>query len=105
MGKAVSNIKAVSKKGVTRWWTREEIAQAMKDYIKSRKGIDIYHVISYEGDQWGVLREGCKRLHKIYDDKGSAVAHAKRLAQRSSMWKVVVHKEDATPERYIHSDK
>ena len=43
-------------------------------------------------------------MSKIYDDKQAAVEHAKRLAQKSPKWKVVIHKKDASLESYIHSD-
>jgi hypothetical protein len=102
MGKLDSNDKDISKNRKVKRWTEKEIDKALKALSYAKKGIDIYHVIWRGGDFWGVLREGCKRMYKIHNDKQSAVAHAKRLAQKSPKWEVVVHKEDASLDRYIH---
>jgi hypothetical protein len=103
MSKTDSSIRVAAEKKRVKRWTEEEIAKAMQAVFEAKKGIDIYHIIS-RGNRWGVLREGCKRMYKIHDDKPSAVAHAKRLAQKSPKWKVVVHKRDASLDRYIHPD-
>jgi hypothetical protein len=102
MGKIDSSKKAVSKSRKVKQWTEEEIDKAFKALSEAKRGVDIYHVIWRGGDFWGVLREGCKRMYKIHRNKQSAVAHAKQLARKSSKWEVVVHKEDASLDRYIH---
>jgi len=102
MGKAVSNEKFVSKNKGVKQWDREKLSAALLAVLEAKRGIDIYHVIWRGGDRWGILREGRKRMYKIYSDKQAAVAHAKQLAQKSSKWEVVVHKEDASLDRYIH---
>jgi hypothetical protein len=105
MGNAGRNKDVEAKKKETRKWDRESLTRTLMGVLEAKKGKDIYHVISYDGDRWGVFREGCKRVHKIHDNKRLAVAHAKQLARRSLKWSVVIHKEDATPEKYIHSDR
>jgi hypothetical protein len=104
MGKTQSNTKTVRKKNEAKKWNREKFLESLVAVVESRKGKDIYHIIS-RGDSWGVLREGCKRMYKIHSDKQSAIAHARRLAQKSSKWEVVVHREDGSPDRYIYADK
>jgi len=105
MGKAEPSKKTVSKKnglkGSMVSWPREEIAETMKSVIASRKGI---HVIAY-GENWGVLREGAKRLSKIHSNKQTAVAYAKRLAQKDADAEVIIHKKDGSPQEYFQSNK
>jgi hypothetical protein len=82
---------------------REGLFEAMKAVFDAKKGKDIYHVISRSG-RWGVLREGNRKMYKIYDDKQAAVDHAKRLARKSAKWEVVVHKKDASLDQLISPD-
>ena len=97
MRKEASNKKAESTNSTVKRWTKEEIAEAMRSVVLSRKRI---HVIAY-GDGWGVLRESSKRLNKIHRDKRSAVAHAKRLAKKNIDALVIIHMEDGSLDRYF----
>ena len=103
MGKvSVSNYKSARN---DEWahWTDENIARMLKNLFEAKKGMTIYHIIS-RGNRWGLIREGRKRMYRIYDDKQAAVEHAKKLAQKNSKWQVVVHKKDASTEKLILPD-
>lgn len=104
MGQADKSKRTAAKKKRTKKWDVERFAKTLQAVIEERKGMNIYHVISREGDRWGILREGRTRMHKIYSDKKLAVDHAKRLAEKNSKWKVVVHKEDASIDQYIQPE-
>lgn len=95
---------ATTRRRVINWESeREGLLEAMRAVFEAKKGKDIYHVIS-RGRRWGVLREGNRRMYKIYDEKQAAVDHAKRLARKSSKWEVVVHKKDASLDQLISPD-
>jgi len=98
MGKASTNKEAVLKKGRSEQLIQEKIAEAMQNFKTSRKRI---HIISY-GDRWGILREGARRLTRIFNDKTTAVSYAKKLAQKDTEASVIIHKRDGNPEESLY---
>ena len=98
MSKASTNKKVVSRKRRSEQSIQEKIAEAMQNFKASRKRI---HIISY-GNRWGILREGARRLTRIFSDKTTAVSYAKKLAQRDTGSSVIIHKKNGNPEESLY---
>jgi hypothetical protein len=55
-----------------------------------------YQVLPTDGGDWKVQKTGGQRASAVVANKAEAIQEASRLAQRSPLSQVVIHKRDGT---------